>query len=239
MDTISIEEPISKTKGFVDHVFRFDEPTKQTLMNIVQYALLAVIPIVVVNKILQHNVPPADEEKPSVEITLEVVLQIAVIFVSLFFIHRLVTYVPMYSGKEFGEIHLGNVILAFLVIVLSLQTKLGEKVEILSNRIIGYIFGNDGEPEKERPKNIVRTGGQTQAPPQAPVTVPTHQPSQADHLARNSMLPPTQVPLQQEPTMNYGLNQMQQQSGAQMSNFDQMYQEPMAANESFGGFASF
>ena len=40
-----------------------DEDSKQEILNIMQYALLAVIPVVVLNKSIQRFVPEADEEK--------------------------------------------------------------------------------------------------------------------------------------------------------------------------------
>ena len=36
--------------GFVKHVFKFDDASKADMLNIVQYALVALIPVVIVNK---------------------------------------------------------------------------------------------------------------------------------------------------------------------------------------------
>ena len=37
----------SKSKSFIKHVFNFDDESKSEMLNIIQYALLAIIPIFV------------------------------------------------------------------------------------------------------------------------------------------------------------------------------------------------
>ena len=117
--------------SLIKHVFNFDDDSKNEMMNIIQYSLLAVIPIVFLNKSIQKFVPDVDEEKGSLEILVEVIGQIVIMFIGILLIHRLITYIPTYSNVKYADFNIINVILGFLVIVLSLQTKLGEKVNIL------------------------------------------------------------------------------------------------------------
>ena len=63
-------------KSFLSHVFSTTEEGKAELLNVSQYACLGVIPIVMLNKLIQRFIPEADHEKSSVEITIEVFLQI-------------------------------------------------------------------------------------------------------------------------------------------------------------------
>lgn len=227
----TIEETTTKTQGFVNHVFNFDNETKSELMNLVQYSILAIFPIVLLNKVIQNYVPEADEEKGSPEVLLEIILQLSILLTGMFFINRVVTYLPMYSGKELGNVNLIHVILSFLIIVLSLQTKLGEKVQILSDRIIELWTGPREEEQQEKSKNIIRV--------KQPISqqMPTHQPSQADSLARSMDIPQTQMPMPQYQQQHQ--QQVQEPSHTQSQpNFDQMYQEPMAANEGFSAFGS-
>ena len=70
----SLDE-LSKTSGkpsFFKHVFNFNDESKSEMLNIIQYAVLAVIPVIVLNKLMQKYVPEADDEKGSVEITAEI-----------------------------------------------------------------------------------------------------------------------------------------------------------------------
>ena len=53
--------------GFFKHVFNFDEDSKAEMLNIVQYSVLALIPVVMFNKSMQRFIPEADEEKGSIE----------------------------------------------------------------------------------------------------------------------------------------------------------------------------
>ena len=122
-------------KGFFKHVFNFDNDSKSDILNIIQYTLIAIIPVVVLNKLMQKYVPEADEKKGSVEILAEILIQIIVMFIGLLIIHRIITFVPTYSGMEYPEFSLIFIVLAILMITLSLQTKLGEKVSILVDRI--------------------------------------------------------------------------------------------------------
>ena len=87
-----LKEPaktIEDNEGFIKHVFKFDSGTKKELMNIIQYAVLSVIPVVVLNKSVQKLIPEADDEKGSIEILAEVLTQLIIMFLGMFFIHRM------------------------------------------------------------------------------------------------------------------------------------------------------
>lgn len=138
-------------KNFFKYVFNFDDESKGDLFNLVQYSLLSLIPVVALNKAMAKYVPEADERKGSLEISAEVVFQMLSMFLGLFLINRMVTFVPTYSEKEYPEtfsIHF--IVLAVLMITLSLQTKLGEKVNILVERL--YELWN-GKQEKTKMVN--------------------------------------------------------------------------------------
>jgi hypothetical protein len=99
-------------------------------------------------------------------------------FIGIVLIHRVITYFPTYSGYKYEAFNLTTVVLAFLVIVLSLQTKLGIKVNILVDRVMELWNG----PGKENKKQGRKEG------------IQNHQPSQADSLddsrTQTGMFPP-------------------------------------------------
>lgn len=218
----SLDE-LSKTSsgkyGFFKHVFNFDEQSKSDMLNIIQYAVLALIPVVILNKIMQKFVPEADEDKSSLELSAEILLQVVAMFLVILIIHRIITYIPTYSGEKYAEFSVTNIILAMLVIILSLQTKLGEKVSILVDRLMELWEGPKDTKNNKNKGNVK-------------VSQPISQNQSAMNQSLNSMgstsisaLPPVQ----------------------QMPNYDQMYQqdntplvgaaspsvesmEPMAAN---------
>ena len=136
-------------KNFFKHVFNFDDDSKSDMLNIIQYSLIAIIPVIVLNKSMQKYVPEADEQKGNLEILAEVVLQIIVMFIGLLTVHRMITFVPTYSGVDYPEFSIIFIILAVLMITLSLQTKLGEKVSILTERLTELWEGKSDNKKKK------------------------------------------------------------------------------------------
>jgi hypothetical protein len=168
--------------SFISHVFSTTEEDKGELLNVIQYSFMGVIPVIIMNKLIQRFIPEADPEKSSLELLAEIAMQLVVIFGSLVFIHRMITYVPSYSGFKYEHLTLTNVILAFLVIVLSIQSKIGIKANILVDRV--NELWNGPMDQGKGAKNEVRV---RQA-------AARHAPSQADYLdnsaVQNDMFPP-------------------------------------------------
>ena len=140
-------------KNFFKHVFNFDDDSKSDMLNIIQYSLIAIIPVIILNKSMQKYVPEADEQKGNLEILAEIVLQVIVMFIGLLTVHRMITFVPTYSGLDYPEFSIIFIILAVLMITLSLQTKLGEKVSILTERLTELW---EGKSDKKKKKGNVK-----------------------------------------------------------------------------------
>ena len=232
-----------ESKSFIKHVFNFDDESKAEILNILQFAFIAIIPIVILNKSMQTYVPEADDKKSSLEISAEIVIQIIVMLMGLLLIHRIVTFIPTYSGAKYPEYHVVYSILALLMITLSLQTKLGEKVSILSDRVMELW---NGKPEPKKKGAQGKNGQQQQATSgQMSVTSVPAMSGYSDGTAISSL-----------PT--YAATQGNQSSMApqQLPNYDNMYKqdnmplvnaatpgmsegmtpfEPMAANSVLGG----
>jgi hypothetical protein len=140
-------------KNFFKHVFNFDDDSKSEILNIIQYALISIIPVIILNKTLAKYVPEADKKKGSPEITAEILIQIIVMFIGLLIIHRVITFVPTYSGAKYPDFSVILIILAVLMITVSLQTKLGEKVNILVERLVDLWEGNTDKKNNKGGKN--------------------------------------------------------------------------------------
>jgi hypothetical protein len=122
-------------EGFMKAVFPFDEDQKGLLLNIIQYSVLAIIPIVVLLKLIKNYIPEADDDKGSLVVLVEVIGQVIVMFMALYFIHKIIEYIPTYSGFKYGDVNVFNMIPAILLISITMQSKLGEKVQILVDRL--------------------------------------------------------------------------------------------------------
>ena len=72
--------------SFFQHVFKFDDDSKSELLNIGQYSILSIVPIIFLNKSVQKFFPEVDEEASTLELLAEIVGQILLMFFGIFFI---------------------------------------------------------------------------------------------------------------------------------------------------------
>jgi len=205
-------------KTFFNHVFSTTEESKAEILNVVQYSLIGVIPIVLLNKLIQRFIPEADTEKSSLELLAEILIQLIVMFCGIILIHRIITFIPTYSEFNYESLTLTNVILAFLVLVLSIQTKIGIKVNILFDRIMDFWNGTSSSSSDETPKKKVRVS--------QPVSQSRHIPSQGDTMDsfQGEMFPPAPIVTSNKPNI-----------ANTMSAPAPEYYGPMAANTVLGG----
>jgi hypothetical protein len=207
-------------KTFLGHVFSSTDESKAEFLNVSQYSLLAVVPIVVLNKSIQRFIPEADPEKSTLELLVEIFIQLVVMFCGIIIIHRVITYFPTYSGFKYEHLTLTNVVLAFLIIVLSIQTKMGIKVNILVDRL-NELWNGSSSIKDKRAANGVR------------VAQSQHSPSQADFLDNSSVQQGTFPPAPIASTAPSKPSYDTMMRGSGMS--DDMYMGPAAANSVLGG----
>ena len=159
----------NESKGFFKHVFNFEDDSKVEILNILQYSFIGTIPVIILNKIMQKYVPDVDDKKSSLEISAEIMIQIIVMFMGLLLIHRMITYIPTYSNSKYPEFHVVYVILAILMITMSLQTKIGEKVSVLGDRILELWNGKPLDKKKGGKVKVSQPiSGQSVQQPQQP-----------------------------------------------------------------------
>lgn len=233
MDTISesVKTIHDDSAGFLNYVFNFDHENKSRMINMTQYTLLTVIPVLLILRGIKHVIPEEDESKGSFEILAESMAQIILIVLSIWFTNKIINYIPTYSGEEYPKFNEISFIIPFILIMATMQTKLGAKFNILIDRFIVLVIGKKEEKitqntsQQQNGQNVVR------------VTQPIsgqHQPSQADYLDKSQLLP-------SNPQMS-AMPQMQQlpQQIQPQNDFNNMYaqsNEPMAANDG-GGWGS-
>lgn len=223
MDILHEAREINR-KSFLGHVFSTTEEGKAEIFNVVQYASLGVVPIVILNKLIQRFVPEADADKSALELLVEILIQIVVMFCGIILIHRMITFIPTYSGFKYDNLVLTNVILAFLIIVLSIQTKLGIKVNILVDRLSDLWNGPETKHAAAKKYGV----GQ-------------HMPSQADFLDHSGMQADLFPPAPSAPqTQQSSPSQRGGGGGSAAAATSFMDSGPMAANGVLGGgFGSF
>lgn len=217
-----------KKSGFFSHVFKFDEDTKNEMTNMVQYLLIAIIPVIVLNKLMENVIPQYDESKGNLELLVEVVGQVSLTILGLFIIHRIITFIPSYSGSEHKPISMVTLLIALLI----LNNNVKSKMNLLFDRVNEMLGNKKKEPMNVKEghnhgKNNVQVvqnvaGANSQAP-----QVQQQQAGGNPYLTQHT--PPQGGP-QEQPTQGFeGL------SNAMMP----MATEPMAANAGFGAFSGF
>ena len=80
----------------------------------VQYLLIAIIPVIVLNKLMENVIPQYDESKGNLELLVEVVGQVSLTILGLFIIHRIITFIPSYSGSDTNPSVWSHFLLLFL-----------------------------------------------------------------------------------------------------------------------------
>jgi hypothetical protein len=195
-------------KTFLSHVFSTTEEGKAEVLNVVQYSLFGVVPVVILNKLIQRFIPEADPDKSTLELLAEIFIQLIVMFCGIIVIHRIITYFPTYSGFKYENLMLTNVILAFLIIVLSIQTKLGLKVNILVDRVSELWNGTSATDKKANVKKGLRVNN----------SVSQHSASQADYLdnshVQSNVFPPAAVATSRPSNPMEGYDNMMGRGGA-------------------------
>jgi|UniRef100_A0A6C0CL56 hypothetical protein len=235
MDRLEKNTANNNDEGFIKTVFPFDDAQKATLLNILQYSILAIIPIIMVLKLIKNYVPEVDDDKGSLVILVEVIGQIFVMFLALYFIHRIINYIPTYSGVVYGDVNLITVILPTIFIILTMQTKVGEKVQLLIDRLMDVYDGqtNTKKEDKNQKQVNVRVT-QPISGQQHNAQINVSQPPPAAQMT-NMKSQSNEYSIPQSPNFNnmYGGPETPL-VGAATPGMDMM-QEPMAANDMLGG----
>jgi hypothetical protein len=218
----SLEDGKKTATGFFKYVLNFDQDGKAEFINTIQFALIAIIPVFLLNKSIQRVFPVLDEEKGSLEIIFEVLGQILSMYLGLIVIKRAVYYIPTYSGTPYPQVSIIYEILSSLMVVLSIQSKVGEKCNLLFERLVDSW---SGVKKKENTKKGNKSGAVRVSQPISQQSIVMDGGGGYSDGTSISQLPTYQ---EQPPAQSVNI----QQSAMPM-----MPQEPMAANE-FGGFSS-
>ena len=221
--------------GFFNYVFNFDSDNKAILLNMFQYIIIALIPVIVLLKLIKEYIPEDDDKKDSIELLIEIVIQLGVLFIAMYLIDKIIRYFPTYSKVPYTKFNEISFIIPTLVLIMTMQTKLGAKINILYDRTLELWNGKTQTRGGNNQGNIRVS---------QPIVMPgSHQVSRADTLDNTIMAPrANQLPAQNNISlidslpnmMNSGGNGNNFQNQAMQNAFmDSM--EPMAANGALGG----
>jgi hypothetical protein len=243
-------------KGFFNYVFNFDETNSNQLLNMYQYAFIA-IPLVLISlKLLNYVSPEVDESKGTLEILVEILISINWILLTIWFLNKIIRFIPTRSKAPYGESNEINFIIPLLIVLFTINTKLGNKINVLIERGMDLYNGKTNLKELNNMKqNDIKTTQPISPPisqhlpkPPGGVDAVYGVPSGQSHHHHNHQHNHQKVDrIGGVETQGQQIKQMHRetvQSNAANMNFNQDFAgpmiEPMAANEAFtGGFSSF
>jgi len=237
-------------KGFVEHVFNLNNDSKNEIFNAVQYLAMIFIPLLFLNNIVESLIPKLDPKKSNPELLGEILGHSLFLICSIVFLHRIISFFPTYSGRDYDKISL----IEFVLFVVLAVPKISNKSKELFKRLNIAWEGkeeakksnknNQNNQPNQNSNNIISvsqpiSGNQILTPPQSTKTPPGNPQYMGQHQQMTQPQPPQQ---QQQPVNtanniynNNGFNGLQ---GAQ-SPGNIASPEPMAANDGFGAFSSF
>jgi len=227
--------------SIIKHIFRYDDETKTTLMNLAQYTLLATVPVAVLQNISERFFPSHDPSKGTIELLIEIVGQALTTMVGLFFIHRIITAVPTFSGSAMGDLNLFNIMVVFLLTSFMFDGKIEHKIKEIGARTIEVWDGKSRDSSKKGARTEQANGSHPVVSVSQPISrggAPTHQASRADYVGTHANMaaptqaqgPPPSVPVQQAPP-----SIADQSNYAGVGNGAGGFKEPFAFSSGGGG----
>jgi hypothetical protein len=159
------------------------------------------------------------------EILAEILIQLAFMVVAMYFSNKAIRYIPTYSGTPYSGGNDFNFYLPFLLLLLTMQSKIGSKVNLLYERGLDLWHGRSTMEPMTNTQTTVR------------VTQPFsgHKPTDTSYdtkqlLPTNSQMTQLPTPTDTSPNFNH---MYQEQNGMQNT----VLNEPLAANEVGSGFS--
>ena len=223
-DNVKVPE---KKEGFVDYVFGFHKPAKDELVNMIQYALYAIIPILLLLRLIEYVIPDYDPTKSYLENLAESLGQYGLILIGTWFIDRIVRYIPTWTKEPYHSFNY-TFLIPFILAISTRQTKIGLKLNAFMDKILGTVgvkYDDKNPQPPAQPMNPAQLG----PPPPISTQQDNHQTyNTAPLLPDNKDL--TKMPSQPSPDFNA----MYQHDNTPL----QDAKEPMAANDALGGFSS-
>lgn len=188
LDT-DLEKNPKSLGGFVKTVFDTSKTSQNEVANASQYAVLALPPAYALLRLLREYVPEPDERKGTLELAVEVVIQAVVMVIGIIIIDRAILYIPTVTGSPYGD-QPNRILplLPFIIILLTVQTKLGIKIDMLMERMAGntgsHSTHQEEETEPEAMTNYVPRGGYDTGNPAAQMPPPPPHP--VEHALKES-----------------------------------------------------
>jgi hypothetical protein len=218
-----------KSDSFVSYLTTITPVEKNELLNVFQYILLVIIPLVLFLKFMKEYIPPENPTKSTIEITTEVVIQLFLIFFVFWLIHKVVLYIPTYSNTPYEKINIVQMVIPVLFLLFCMKSSISEKMSILLERgLIMVGLRTEGMTEEEPKKQSQRPQQMGQMGLPMPMNT-SYQQEPREAREMNTMNSNQNMNSGMNPGMNPNMNM----------NMNYGIQEPMAANEMGSSYVNY
>ena len=142
-----MEDELKTTVKFTEHIF---DGSGNKIMNSIQYTAMSIVPLLLVNNLLETQLPAFSQNTPPLSMIIETTVHIIVLLIVLYFVDRTVRYFPSTSGEKYGEVSFETIgLLLVLLIVNSSNSHLGKKVVHLTRHARERFTNREGMGHKE------------------------------------------------------------------------------------------
>ena len=178
--------------GFFNHMFNLKKGEKAEIYNVLQYSVLALLPLIVLIRINQNIWPKASPSKGSIELLAEMSGEIIFTCLIVFVIFRVIDYIPTFSGEPLKCINILTIITAVIIGLpwYDKDSNIANKAKELHKRI------NSNLPEFLSATLDDQSDSKSTKKDKAKMVGPRHQSSRADQ----PILPPPRVSSLQDPS---------------------------------------
>jgi hypothetical protein len=161
-----MEDELKSTVKFTEHLF---DGSGNKIMNSIQYTAMSIVPLLMVNNVLETQLPSFSHNTPPISMIIETAVHMIVLLIVLYFVDRTIRYFPSATGDKYSEVSFETIgLLLVLMVVNSQNSHLGKKVIHLTRHARERFTNREGKTE---------TSDNTQTEPMLPPkTPPPHPP---------------------------------------------------------------
>jgi hypothetical protein len=134
-------KPITN-QGFFSYVFMLSKFKQADLLNFIQYSTLSIIPFLLLYYFIKKYGPRVTYKDSSIYILGATLFAMIIFIVGIFFIDRIVNFIPTLSGKYYDVINLTNISIILIMCLLIIRAGYMERMSILLYRF-GHWFTLD------------------------------------------------------------------------------------------------
>lgn len=143
-----MEDELKSTVKFTEHIF---DGSGNKIMNSIQYTAMSIIPLLLVNNVLETQLPAFSPNTPPLSMVIETAVHMIVLLIVLYFVDRTVRYFPSATGDKYGEVSFETIgLLLVLMVVNSHNSHLGKKVIHLTRHARERFTNREGMKNTEK-----------------------------------------------------------------------------------------